>query len=141
MSTGCCFSCSRRGIAKRVEATFSRYLLGTTPPSLESCTSAGYAYLLCRLGRSNSSLRHRRNLPFDNCPQGLKPRFMGPTDAALKGQLFHGDAPVRRCAWSLPCVQRGQNTRAATAVAARELGSRLGARTPACVHRHAAKLP
>jgi hypothetical protein len=27
MSTGCCFSCSRRGIAKRVEATFSRYLL------------------------------------------------------------------------------------------------------------------
>ena len=99
--------------------------------------------------RSISSLHHRRNFTFDNCLQGLKPRFMRPTDAALKGPLFHGGASARRCTGTeitgtgipgtemrvkslLPC-SAGEDARAATAVAARELGSRLGARTPACV--------
>src|SRR5437879_5300801 len=73
---------------------------GTTPPSLETYTSAGYAYLLCRLVRSISSLHHRRNFPFYNCPQGLKPQFMRaapPRLCTCMAMHLHRDATARRC--------------------------------------------
>src|ERR1700746_2433378 len=108
MDTGCCFSCSRRGIAKRVEATFSRYLLfrdyAPVPGDLHlgrlriPALSFGAKYLFSS---------PPANLTFDNCPQGLKPRFMrSRLTRPLKGRSStamqrHGDARARRCAWIL----------------------------------------